>query len=1162
MPELADALIAARNLNMVAAGAVKQIWVAGGTYKPLYNPADNDFGNPAGRDNAFLLVKDVKLYGGFAGTETMLANRNLTLTSNKSILSGDIDNNDALTDNLSTTINGNNSYHVVVSAAAMGAAELNGFTITGGSANTNSFTTVNGELITRNNGGALYNINATLALSNLIIAYNKASFEGAGIYNYNKATVNASRTSITNNTATVNGGGIFSDSFGSSLNLSNMIVGGNNTNGNGGGICDYSISGSSNFTNLLVYGNTAGSLGGGMYLSSATTTLTNLSIVANTSITGGGLHNERQSPVIYNSIIFGNNSGINNNNSTPVIKNSLVQGLSSTANGNINATGVLINNLFMTPLSAGLSTGGDYRLKAGSPGINAGDKALFTGLDANTTDLDGNARLNGTQIDLGAYESQGNSAPIPDGSGIVYVKQGGAGTYEGNSWANAAPELSDALLATKNNIAIKQIWVAGGTYKPLYSPADNNFGASAGRDNAFLLVKDVKLYGGFAGTETTLAQRDLTLTVNKSTLSGDFNNDDVISGVGATLNFANNSENAYHVLISAGDVGLAELDGFTIKGGNGSGGSITVNALAISKNQGGGINITSSSPTITNCIFENNNVSTGMGGAIFTSAPANGAAASPVIAKSSFVNNKCSNIAGQGWGDEGGGAMYNTGSGPVISDCSFMGNLVTGSRFGGAIANMASTAQFSNVTISNNFSLGTSSGGGGIANISTGTVRLINVVLSGNSTDANGGAMYNSFGAIPMLINVLISGNAANNGAGIYNNNSSPVLTNVTIGGNLSNTGGVIFNTNSASPQVQNTIVFGNSAGIVNNTGTDVPIYKNSLVQGASGAGLIAFNGTATDLFVSPSVPALTAAGDYRPKTGAALINAGDQNLFSGLNANTKDLDGNPRLTGTNIDLGAYEALVQLQTITAHNLSKTYGDLAFEPGATASSGLTVAYVSADNSIAEAFQDATDGNKWKLNIKKAGTVNITASQPGNGAYSPAPNVVFSLTIGQRPVTVSLKSTAALTKTYDANTAGMVQVTDLELSIGDIINNDDVQLSLNSGMAQYNSKDAGTGKTITLPIANVLLTGAQAGNYKVANISDLSSSAASITPKPLTITANNFSKVYNGLGYSGGNGVSYGTFALGEDPSVLSGTLSFGGTAQGAINTGNYTIVPRD
>ena len=757
-----------------------------------------------------------------------------------------------------------------------------------------------------------------------------------------------------------------------------------------------------------------------------------------------------------------------------------------------------------------------------------------------------------------------NPPPLPDANGTLYVKKGSNGA--GDSWANAMPELADALIAARNlNMitagTVKQIWVAEGTYKPLYNPADNDFGNPAGRDNAFLLVKNVKLYGGFAGTETTLAQRDLTLIVNKSTLSGDFNNDDVISGAEATINFANNSENACHVLISAGDVGFAELDGFNIKGGNGTGSNITVNGLAIFKNQGGGMNITSSSPTITNCIFENNHVSSGMGGAIFTSVPTNGAAASPVIAKSSFVNNKCSNIAGQGWGDEGGGAMYNAGSSPVISDCSFMGNVVTGSRFGGAIANMASTVQFNNVTISNNFSLGTSGGGGGIANISTGAVKLINVVLSGNSTDANGGAMYNSFGAIPMLSNVLISGNAANNGAGIYNNNSSPVLTNVTIGGNLSNTGGVIFNTNSASPQVQNTIVFGNSTGIVNNAGTDVPIYKNSLVQGASGAGLIAFNGTATDLFVSPPAPALTTVGDYRPKTGGALINTGDQTLFSGLNANTKDLDGSPRLTGANIDLGAYEALVQSQTITAHNLSKTYGDLAFEPGATASSGLMITYASADNSIAEAFQDATDGNKWKLNIKKAGMVNITASQAGNGAYSPAPNVVFSLTIGQRPVTVSLKSTVALTKTYDANTAGMVQATDLELSIGDIINNDDVQLSLNSGMALYDNKDAGTGKTITLPIANVLLTGTHAGNYKVANISDLSSSAASITPKPLTITANNFNKVYNGFGYSGGNGVSYGTFALGEDPSVLSGTLSFGGTAQGAINTGNYTIVPQ-
>jgi len=57
-------------------------------------------------------------------------------------------------------------------------------------------------------------------------------------------------------------------------------------------------------------------------------------------------------------------------------------------------------------------------------------------------------------------------------------------------------------------------------------------------------------------------------------------------------------------------------------------------------------------------------------------------------------------------------------------------------------------------------------------------------------------------------------------------------------------------------------------------------------------------------------------------------------------------------------------------------------------------------------------------------------------------------------------------------------------------------------------------------------------------------------------PLTVTANNASKTYNGAAYSGGNGVTYSTT---PDTNLL-GTVSYGGTSQGAVNVGNYVIAP--
>ncbi|MCV2349200.1 MBG domain-containing protein [Paucibacter sp. Y2R2-4] len=67
---------------------------------------------------------------------------------------------------------------------------------------------------------------------------------------------------------------------------------------------------------------------------------------------------------------------------------------------------------------------------------------------------------------------------------------------------------------------------------------------------------------------------------------------------------------------------------------------------------------------------------------------------------------------------------------------------------------------------------------------------------------------------------------------------------------------------------------------------------------------------------------------------------------------------------------------------------------------------------------------------------------------------------------------------------------------------------------------------------------------------------------ISPAPLTISANNARKTYDGASYSGGAGVSYSGFVGSETSSVLSGTLGYTGTSQGAINVGSaYTIRPQ-
>ena len=59
-------------------------------------------------------------------------------------------------------------------------------------------------------------------------------------------------------------------------------------------------------------------------------------------------------------------------------------------------------------------------------------------------------------------------------------------------------------------------------------------------------------------------------------------------------------------------------------------------------------------------------------------------------------------------------------------------------------------------------------------------------------------------------------------------------------------------------------------------------------------------------------------------------------------------------------------------------------------------------------------------------------------------------------------------------------------------------------------------------------------------------------------PLTVTASDASKTYDGSGYSGGNGVGYSVTPSGGN---LLGSPTYGGSSQGAVNAGSYAITPQ-
>jgi hypothetical protein len=131
---------------------------------------------------------------------------------------------------------------------------------------------------------------------------------------------------------------------------------------------------------------------------------------------------------------------------------------------------------------------------------------------------------------------------------IRYVKANATGN--GSSWSDASGDLQ-AMINASN--AGDQIWTSAGVYRP-NRPANNLTTISINnRDNAFVLKEGVKVYGGFAGGETSLAARNIAQ--NTTILSGDYNDDD---GGNAMDGFTGMDENAYHVVVGAGVSWLAK----------------------------------------------------------------------------------------------------------------------------------------------------------------------------------------------------------------------------------------------------------------------------------------------------------------------------------------------------------------------------------------------------------------------------------------------------------------------------------------------------------------------------------------------------------------------------------------------------------------------------
>lgn len=893
------------------------LFVASGSYQPTSG-------------QSFSMKEGVKIYGHFAGIETNLSQRNLSSTDTTKLIG-----------------NGNcvvNNYNNGLTNAAL----LDGFTLKGGNGsnggginNYNTSPTISNCTFTNDSanygggicnsyssssisnctfinnygygwGGGISNLSASTTISNCNFNNNKAS-NGSGLYNAD-ASPTISNCSFTNHSSTFYGGAIYneSNSTPSFINCSFK----NNTALSGSGGAMVNDNSSSNLTNCIFISNSAYGAygyGGCLYNYSASPKIVNCVFVNNSAnVNGSVMYNVNSSnPKIVNSILW--NAGtqfLNVTSSTPTITYSDILG-GFTGIGNINS-----NPLFVD------STNGNFHLLAGSPCINTGNNdSIPSGI---TIDLDGNARIQGGTVDMGAYEYF--TQPH-----ILYVDSSMAVSGNGTSWLQAYKTLSEALYSASINSNFDSILIAKGTYFPTGVQYSTN------RDSTFLLRKSggIKLYGGYpngGGIRST--------ATNTTILSGDI----------GTIN--DSTDNSYHVMVIAGispSTDSVVVDGFTIKKGysfNVSSSTLTYNGISITKFQGAGIYISNDSNStktvIRNCVFLNN-AALGGGCGLYNywsspivtdcnftnNAAANGGGmlnyyASPVISHCTFSGavSYTTNVGYQG------AAMYNVHSSPSISGCTISGNNVLGcggmfndnsvpviinSVFSGnnlAMENISdsipvitncifsgntNSAMF-NINASPNITKCTFSGNTDVCMMNLGSSSfpvITNCIFSGNSSGANGGAMYND-GASPHITNCIFSGNTAfYTGGGMFNyDNSSPIITNCTFWGNTAiNAGGGIYN-QSSTPVINNCIIYGNNSGIDGNTST---VTYSDIQGGYTGTGNI----NANPMFVD------SAPGNLHLQCSSPCINTGNNSSIpSGI---TVDFDSNARIQYGIVDMGAYE---------------------------------------------------------------------------------------------------------------------------------------------------------------------------------------------------------------------------------------------------------------
>jgi len=680
-------------------------------------------------------------------------------------------------------------------------------------------------------------------------------------------------------------GGVYCES--SSSLLSNCVLSGNSTYFSGGGAYGGTLN------NCTLNGNSAQGDGGG----ACDSTLNNCTLTGNSALDDGG----GASSCTLNNCILYFNSALNGDNYDP----------SSTLNycctTPMPTTGV--GNISVDPQLASAS-----HLSAESPCIGAGSASYVSG-----TDIDGDAWANPPSIGCDEYHAGAVTGPLTVSLTATFTNV-----------AIGFPVRLTAFIEGRTDLSL---WVFGDGFVEVNEPYTSHAWTAPGDYLLELWTFNDSYPEGVSSTVTMHVDQGLHYVAASSgnpvapytswaTAATNIQEAVDVAGVGGTVfvtngTYAGGSEadpygfptcvvvNTPLTLQSVNGPDVTIIDGrglnleclyltnntvivgFTLTNG-GAGGVYCESSSAVLSNcvLSGNLRRGAYGGTLNNCKLTGNSTRDGGGASYCTLNNCMLASNSATLGGGGAYYSTLSNctLAGNSADDEGGGAYYS-----MLDNCTLTGNS-TGDDGGGA-----TSCTLNNCTLTHNSA---SWGGGAVAYSILNNCKLAsnsaglygggaysgwlnNCTLTGNSTDLYGG------GAIAgTLNNCALTGNSAWNGGGA----EYCTLNNCTLTGNSAiDDGGGAY-----SCSLNNCIVYFNSDPNGGNYDTSSTLnYCCATPMPTGGIGNI----NNTPLFVD------YVGGNLRLQSNSPCINSGNNAHVVG----SSDLDGNPRIVGGTVDIGAYE---------------------------------------------------------------------------------------------------------------------------------------------------------------------------------------------------------------------------------------------------------------